>query len=118
MELVSGKALMQAAGKGIKNMKKEWVFAQEYQDEAGNQKISMDNSMEAVVNKVLDHIWVASKGNFYDTPKKYRCVENKVTRLKQSWKEKMMLMIRKTRTIKAEINSQTLVNLIGCLLNM
>ncbi len=39
-ELVRGRALMQAADEGIKNMKKAWLFAQKYLDEAGNPKIS------------------------------------------------------------------------------
>ncbi len=73
-ELVRGRALMQAADEGIKNMKKAWLFAQKYLDEAGNPKISGDNSMESVVNKVLDDMWVGTKENPYETPKKkQRC---------------------------------------------
>ncbi len=65
---------MQAANKGLKNTKKTWAFSQKYLDEAGNSKVPGDNSMESVVNKVLDYMWVASKGKFFKTPKKMqRC---------------------------------------------
>ncbi len=74
MELLSGISLMQAADKGTKNLEKARVLVQKYLDEAGNPKISEDNSMEAVVNKVLDDMWFAANENHYDAPKKkQRC---------------------------------------------
>lgn len=55
--------------------------------------------MEAVVNKVLDNMRVESKGaNGYSNDG--TLTKNRRYGMKQSWKEKMMPMMRKTRLKK------------------